>query len=244
MLNRSNVAIVAKFRLKASPYSQLVVATTHLLYNHRRQDVRLAQVQVLLAEIDRIAYRGIDEHRRVNYLPIILTGDFNFQPNTAPYGKMMSLGRSFASVWTQRLVSALIVNGCLTNNSLGKRLEITNQIYEPKFGNVLLPIELGVTDDCQHFDRTTPMVSHMNICSTQICCSLKILCLQSCTALRSHQINESSYLLKKCMSLISHSRPECWTINWTFVLCMTTRLVLQRTKTNGYWWITYFIAKN
>lgn len=88
MLNRANVAIVAKFRLKNSPFSELVVATTHLLYNPRRQDVRLAQVQVLLAEIDRVAYQGIDELRRTRYLPIILTGDFNFQPNTAPYCKL------------------------------------------------------------------------------------------------------------------------------------------------------------
>lgn len=88
MLNRSNVAIIAKFRLKKSPNSEVVIATTHLLYNPRRQDVRLAQMQILLAEIDRIAYRGINEHQQVQYVPVILTGDFNFQPSTAPYGKL------------------------------------------------------------------------------------------------------------------------------------------------------------
>ncbi|XP_037051406.1 protein angel homolog 2 [Bradysia coprophila] len=142
VLNRPNVAIVAKFRLRTSPYSELVVATTHLLYNPRRQDVRLAQVQVLLAEIDRIAYQGIDEHCRARYSPVILTGDFNFQPNTAPY--------------------SLIVNGYLTYSSLSKRLQIPRP-YEPKFGDILLPIELGITDDCQHFDRNVPMLhSHEN----------------------------------------------------------------------------------
>lgn len=87
MLNRSNVAIIAKFRLKSNTNSELVIATTHLLYNPRRQDVRLAQMQICLAEIDRIAYQGINERQQVQYAPVILTGDFNFQPNTAPYGK-------------------------------------------------------------------------------------------------------------------------------------------------------------
>ncbi|KAG4069847.1 hypothetical protein HA402_009554 [Bradysia odoriphaga] len=122
---------------RTNPYSEVVVATTHLLYNPRRQDVRLAQVQVLLAEIDRIAYKGIDDHCRARYSPIILTGDFNFQPNTAPY--------------------SLIVNGYLTYSSLNKRLEISRP-YESKFGDILLPIHLGITDDCQHFDRNVPML--------------------------------------------------------------------------------------
>lgn len=99
--------------------------------------MRLAQVQVLLAEIDRVAYQGIDELRRTRYLPIILTGDFNFQPNTAPY--------------------SLIANGYVGYNALNKRLEIPRN-YEPKFGDILLPIELGITDDCQHFDRSLPML--------------------------------------------------------------------------------------
>lgn len=82
------MAIIAKFRLKSSPHSELVIATTHLLYNPRRQDVRLAQLQVLFTEIDRVAFRGVNEFRQSQYLPIILTGDFNFQPSTASYGKL------------------------------------------------------------------------------------------------------------------------------------------------------------
>jgi protein angel len=42
--------------VKSAPSQAVVVATTHLLYNPRRSDVRLAQVQLLLAEIDRLAY--------------------------------------------------------------------------------------------------------------------------------------------------------------------------------------------
>lgn len=60
---------------------EFVVATTHLLYNPRRQDVRLVQIQILLAELDRIS----KIHDIEANVPVILTGDFNLQPNTAPY---------------------------------------------------------------------------------------------------------------------------------------------------------------
>lgn len=58
VLDRDNVGIVLKFSVTDSPSNCLVVATTHLLYNPRRQDVKLAQVQVLLAEIERLAYNN------------------------------------------------------------------------------------------------------------------------------------------------------------------------------------------
>lgn len=57
LLNRDNVAIIAKFAPKDNPGAEFIVATTHLLYNPRRQDVRLAQTQVLLSEIERMAYK-------------------------------------------------------------------------------------------------------------------------------------------------------------------------------------------
>ena len=56
LLSRDNVALVVKFALKESPETQVVIATTHLLYNPRRNDVRLGQMQILLAEIERISF--------------------------------------------------------------------------------------------------------------------------------------------------------------------------------------------
>lgn len=82
LLNRDNVAIVARFAPRDNPTAEFVVATTHLLYNPRRQDVRLAQTQVLLSEIERIAYKRQPDR---NYLPVILTGDFNASPDSAVY---------------------------------------------------------------------------------------------------------------------------------------------------------------
>ncbi|EFA02304.2 Protein angel homolog 1-like Protein [Tribolium castaneum] len=85
LLDRDNVAIIAKFASKSRPSHPFVVATTHLLYNPKRQDVRLAQTQLLLAEIDRIAFNSS------TYLPVILTGDLNSTPDSALY-KFISSG--------------------------------------------------------------------------------------------------------------------------------------------------------
>lgn len=81
MLDRCNVAIVAKFASKRLKNIQFVVATTHLLYNPRRDDIRTAQLQVLLAELDRMSAHT-ETHEP---LPIILTGDFNCLPFSPPF---------------------------------------------------------------------------------------------------------------------------------------------------------------
>lgn len=59
LLNRENVAIIAVLAPKNNPDAKLVVATTHLLYNPKRQDIRVAQTQVLLTEIERMAFKRI-----------------------------------------------------------------------------------------------------------------------------------------------------------------------------------------
>lgn len=56
LLDRDNVGLVAKFSLKQNPETKFIISTTHLLYNPRRSDIRLAQIQLLLAEIERLAY--------------------------------------------------------------------------------------------------------------------------------------------------------------------------------------------
>lgn len=115
------MAIIAKFALKDSRTTQFIVATTHLLYNPRRDDVRLAQTQVLLAELDRMAYR--QTHTRYPHrdpIPIIMTGDFNLQYVSESY--------------------RLINNGFASLHGLN----LPNR-------SILIPFELGITDNCQHF---------------------------------------------------------------------------------------------
>lgn len=79
LLDRDNIGIVAKLRSRHNPQSVFVVATTHLLFNPKRLDIKLAQVQVLLAELEQMAFT------RNRYCPILLTGDFNMEPDRAPY---------------------------------------------------------------------------------------------------------------------------------------------------------------
>lgn len=77
ILNRDNIGIMVKLIPRDMPNSPMVVATTHLLYNPKRTDVRLAQIQVFLAEIDRFSYNN------TGHCPIIITGDFNSTPRSA-----------------------------------------------------------------------------------------------------------------------------------------------------------------
>ncbi|XP_014370122.2 protein angel isoform X1 [Papilio machaon] len=83
MLNRDNVGIALRLsprnpRAAATPF---VIATTHLQYHPKRTDLRLAQIQLFLAEIDRFAY--YNDGKQAGYYPIILTGDLNSPPNSA-----------------------------------------------------------------------------------------------------------------------------------------------------------------
>lgn len=122
-MDRYNVAVIAKLALKAHPQTQFIVSTTHLLYNPRREDVRVAQTQVLLAELDRLAYRQTTRGYpdRVDYLPIILTGDFNAQYSSEAY--------------------RLIRDGFVSLDQL-----MMND------RRILLPFQLGITDNCQHLE--------------------------------------------------------------------------------------------
>lgn len=63
VLNRDNVAILMKLVVRDLPKSiPLVVVNTHLLFNRSRDDVRMAQLKLLLAELDRFAFYE-DEYR-------------------------------------------------------------------------------------------------------------------------------------------------------------------------------------
>ncbi|CAH2035850.1 unnamed protein product, partial [Iphiclides podalirius] len=100
LLNRDNVGLAVRLRPRhpsapgLPPAPPLVVATTHLLYNPKRTDVRLAQMQLLLAEIDRFAYYR--DGARSGHHPIILTGDLNSPPDSAVI-KLLSRGHVSAS---------------------------------------------------------------------------------------------------------------------------------------------------
>ncbi|CAG9759345.1 unnamed protein product [Ceutorhynchus assimilis] len=127
LLDRNNVAIVAVLCPKGLPDSKFVVATTHLLYNPKRQDVRLAQMQILLAEIERLSFH-LDSKKQKKYLPIILNGDFNATPTSSLY--------------------EFISKGHLKYEHLAAKKLDDKGI--PCQGPVLIPSDLQITDNCQH----------------------------------------------------------------------------------------------
>ncbi|KAL3266030.1 hypothetical protein HHI36_010217 [Cryptolaemus montrouzieri] len=129
VLNRDNVAIVARFIPIETNTQAFVVATTHLLYNPKRQDVRLAQVQSLMAEIDKMAFLGTNQNGTPSYLPIIVTGDLNATPDTAVY--------------------EFITNSVLDYENLSSR-SLTKEYGKELTGKVLVPKSLQMTDNCQY----------------------------------------------------------------------------------------------
>jgi len=65
---------------QSDPSSFVCVANTHLLYNPRRGDIKLAQLAILLAEINRLS-RLPDGSKS----PVVLCGDFNSSPQSPLY---------------------------------------------------------------------------------------------------------------------------------------------------------------
>lgn len=93
VLDRDNVGLIAVLKPchPQASQTQLHVATTHLIFNPRRGDVKFCQLRLLLAELERLALKEIGENGRV-YHPTILCGDFNFEPHSPLY-KFVENGR-------------------------------------------------------------------------------------------------------------------------------------------------------
>lgn len=89
LLDRHNVAIVLLLRPVAASASRteplgplLCVVNTHLLFNPRRGDVKLAQLAILLAEVDQVV--GSLKARGMS-CNLIMCGDFNSVPHMPLY---------------------------------------------------------------------------------------------------------------------------------------------------------------
>lgn len=159
LLNRENVAIIAKLCLRSNPSIQFLVATTHLLYNPRRQDIRLAQVQILLAELKRCAQKT-DENGKTTHLPVILTGDFNLQPYSAPFN-LITNGKSFLIDQRKKRDKTncfFLFKGSLKYENLTPKTLIQQSSLKVTNGRKLLPIKLGISDECQHYESDIKVI--------------------------------------------------------------------------------------
>lgn len=85
LLDRDNVGLVLLLQpnevaCSVSRSSSICVANTHLLYNPRRGDIKLAQLAILLAEISRLSRLP-----NGSASPVVLCGDFNSTPLSPLY---------------------------------------------------------------------------------------------------------------------------------------------------------------
>jgi len=134
LLDRDNIGLVALLSprhlkpLDQAPY--FCVATTHLLYNPKRHDIKLAQLQLLFAELDRITFNDNGKSTKYPYHPVILTGDFNLTPTDSIYN--------------------FVTNGSLQYEGLSRDLTAPDDRPGKSLAKELIPPYLNVTDQCQH----------------------------------------------------------------------------------------------
>ncbi|XP_061603068.1 protein angel homolog 2 [Cololabis saira] len=126
LLDRDNVGLVVLLQPNIGPgqpeaSSFICVANTHLLFNPRRGDIKLAQLAILLAEISRLS--GLPDG---SSSPVVLCGDFNSVP-WSPLYSFLTRG----SLWYQELTIGTVSGQEAV--SRGQRL-LPFPIWSPSLG--------------------------------------------------------------------------------------------------------------
>uniref|UniRef100_A0A8C1B112 Angel homolog 2 (Drosophila) n=1 Tax=Cyprinus carpio carpio TaxID=630221 RepID=A0A8C1B112_CYPCA len=135
LLDRDNVGLIVLLR-PIDPHSSLTnicVANTHLLYNPRRGDIKLAQLAVLLAEISRVAQLPDS-----SVCPVLLCGDFNSVPWSPLYRFIKDSRLEYDDLPIGKVSGQ-------EENPRGQRI-LTVPIW---------PRSLGISQQCQYESRTT-----------------------------------------------------------------------------------------
>ncbi|XP_071602010.1 protein angel homolog 1 isoform X2 [Heliangelus exortis] len=142
VLNRDNVGLVLLLQpllpegLELKAASPLCIANTHVLFNPHRGDIKLAQMALLLAEIDKIA-----KTTEGSYYPVILCGDLNSVPDSPLYKFIRNGELSYHGM------PAWKVSG---------QENCSQQFCSRKLLAPLWPSSLGVTDSCQYVTLCQP----------------------------------------------------------------------------------------
>jgi len=192
-LDRDNIAVLVLLQPKSfSPSTvetqraKLCVANTHLLFNPRRGDVKLAQLMKLFAEIDQLTYQPCPAgpHHR-NHHPVLICGDMNIEPFSHLYkfirhGKLALNGQPVAKLSGQERMCRRDKRPVMPG-FLGQHAGLTDQsqyvsVCQQRFGKVVtqsidtmmddVPREaaaLSDTDDTQEkavFTQGSGIVSH------------------------------------------------------------------------------------
>ncbi|GAA6213682.1 protein angel homolog 1 [Lates japonicus] len=139
LLDRHNVGIVLLLQPVVTQGSEakakgplLCVANTHLLFNPRRGDVKLAQLAIMLAEIDSTvkSCKAKGEHCNV-----VMCGDFNSVPHMPLY-QLITTGKLY-----YQGLPAWMISG---QEDLSYRTHC-HRLFAP-----LWPSCLGINDNCQY----------------------------------------------------------------------------------------------
>ncbi|XP_076155521.1 protein angel homolog 1 isoform X2 [Alosa pseudoharengus] len=137
LLDRDNVAIVLLLQPITSQChdergTPICVATTHLLFNPRRGDIKLAQLVLVLAEVDKVVKRCKAMGRDCE---VVLCGDFNSLPNMPLY-QFISTGQLH-----YHGLPAWMISG---------QEDLSHQTHPRRVLAPLLPSSLGINDNCQY----------------------------------------------------------------------------------------------
>ncbi|XP_060939072.1 protein angel homolog 1 [Limanda limanda] len=139
VLNRHNVGIVLLLRPLVTQGSEtkakgplLCVANTHLLFNPKRGDVKLAQLAMMLAEIDRVVKSCKAKGEQCN---VVLCGDLNSVPQMPLY-QLITTGELYYQGLPGWMISG--------------QEDLSYKTHCYRLFAPLWPSCLGITDNCQY----------------------------------------------------------------------------------------------
>lgn len=116
------------------PNKTICVATTHIFFNPKRGDFKLAQLVYLLASMDRVAYKGLGLNgKKTEFYPTILCGDFNFYIQSKLYEFIRSSSFTDYQKFSRQLISG----------------QLETSASEDYIEHSLLPKGFGITDKSQ-----------------------------------------------------------------------------------------------
>uniref|UniRef100_A0A8C1U879 Angel homolog 1 (Drosophila) n=1 Tax=Cyprinus carpio TaxID=7962 RepID=A0A8C1U879_CYPCA len=159
LLDRDNVGIVLLLQPTAGQneaFSPICVANTHLLFNPRRGDVKLAQLAIVFAEIDIMIKKCRSEGRRCE---VVLCGDFNAVPNS-PLWNFITTGQLY-----YHGLPAWMVSG---------QVDLSYKVHHTRLFAPLWPSILGISEGCQYRSDTQTAASVDNRqYSSEFLCQLR-----------------------------------------------------------------------
>ena len=124
-MNRQNVGLVCIFEHLQSR-QKVCIATTHLLFNPKRIDIKLAQMMMLLSEIERLSYVG---DASMKYCPVIMTGDFNSPVNSAVINLIKTGQQAYGTAYGQQAYGkSLALFGILNSGQHEAVLKLRHRI--------------------------------------------------------------------------------------------------------------------